>query len=218
MFGLSELQGNRLFKVLFFPYYLFVYIFAIGLPILVNIIAYNTGLHHNFNLVIVAIIVLISHEVLAVMFSFFVKWTTIFLTKIFFFIVDIEPSQGLTEEEAEAIAVGGRRALTVITLSRKDQLNERDIEEFIRAMPYLTKIFFGVKIRARLKILNDYALKNNIKPLSVNEWQIVDDFKKVGLKKSFLEDFVGNSNLQFIFLRYLIFLSLFLYLFKSAWI
>jgi len=85
-------------------------------------------------------------------------------------------------------------------------------------MPYLTKIFFGVKIRARLKILNDYALKNNIKPLSVNEWEIVDDFKKVGLKKSFLEDFVGDSNLQFIFLRYLIFLSLFLYLFKSAWI
>ena len=216
MFGLSELQANKLFKVFLFPLLLSAYLVALGLPVITNLIAYNLGAHRTLHLTVVAIIVLIGHEVFGLIFSFFIKWTTTFFSKIFFFVIDVETSLGLTDEEAEAVAVGGRSALVLITLAKKNFIDYQDTEDFISAMPYFTRTFYAAKIRARMKILNEFASQNSIKPLAVSEWQVIDEFKKQGLQKNSFESFFGTITFQFMLIKYLVLFSSFFYIFRNA--
>ncbi len=216
MFGLNELQANKLFKVFMFPLILFAYLVAFGLPIITNLIAYDLGAHRTLHLIIVAIIVFIGHEIIAIVFSFFIKWITIFFSKIFFFIIDVETSRGLTDEEAEAVAVGGRSTLILITLAKKKFIDYQDTEKLISIMPYFIRTFYAAKIRSRMKILNEFASQKSIEPLAVSEWQAIDEFKKQGMQQNSFELFLGSLNLKFIIIKYIVLISSFFYIFRNV--
>lgn len=204
MFGVSEKTANTIFKFVIFPFSLLAILIVIALPIATSYFSFSYFFEKNnaTSVIIGGVVALIAYLIIDTIVSKIYMISLTIVSKIFFFIIDIEPSNGLTEDEAKAIAIGGRRASTLLELSKKKYLDYNDIERFIDVLPYVIRTRYYFKVRKRLEILNEYAAENNVKPLEVNEWQVRKIFDENKVTRTALEEFFGNSIFQYLLLKF----------------
>ena len=165
MFGMLDYRAHNLYKLLVYPFTFVLSIVALFcLPILAYFIAVHFVSDRLVQLAVAAVILFL----LGIPWFFIIKMIVAIPVAIFNFLIDPEPAEGRTKEEALLVVRSGKKGITALTFNRPpNEWTDEAINAFSRLT--LTSMFFQTNIRKRVYALRDYYLKHpNLTPNEYN--------------------------------------------------
>ena len=154
MFGMLDYRAHKLYAVLISPVVFVLSVFAIFcLPLIAYLIAANFVSQPALQLLLSAIVLFL----LGIPWFFVVKVLVAVPVWIFNFLIDPEPADGRTKDEAKMVVESGNKAIVLLKFGRPAyEWTDEDIERI--ATQNLTTRLFQTAVRERLYAIREYFL------------------------------------------------------------
>ena len=203
MFGMLDYRANKLFMLIFaLPTIFLRWIYLFGFPFF----NYFVGLALADNRIFQIGITLISFVVMEVVFALVIPQVDKLIWFIFNLFVDVIPSGGRTQDEAEMIVRGGSRAIFFWEFNKKKPSEWTDEDISILASNGFFGAFFKEKVIHRINMIKKYYVEHPEVPPT--EWSSNQYIKSAGLEMGLFEKIISNPTFRGWTLTY----SLLLYL------
>jgi hypothetical protein len=174
MFGMLDYRAHNLYKLLVYPITFILSIVALFfLPILAYFIAVHFVSGRLIQLAVAAVILFL----LGIPWVFAAKMIVAIPVSIFNFLIDPEPTQGRTKEEALLIVQSGKKAITTLKFNKPaSEWTDEAIDALSRLT--LTSSLFQSDIRRRIYAVRDHYLKHpNLTPNEHNTRKFLKEHK-----------------------------------------
>ena len=200
MFGMLDYRAHKLYRLIFLIPSLFLYFIGLVLvpaASLLVAVEYSSG---AFTFLIYAIASLFLFEIILQILG--VHVIVRFFNSIFYYLVDVVPTNERSKKEAEYIAKFGRFGELNLKFAEhpKTWLDD-EIEEF-GELDWVQRTFFNGKTKERMYAVREYFSNNEVEFYGVSS---VDRFLSGnGMAAGFWEKLFVNKIYRVIILRYLI--------------
>ena len=204
MFGMLDYRAHNLYKLLVYPVTFVLSVVALFcLPILAYLIAVRFVSDRLVQLAVSAVVLFL----LGIPWFFLVKMVCAIPLAIFNFLIDPEPAQGRTKEEALLVVRSGEKGITVLTFNKPaTEWTDAAIGAISRLT--LTSSFFQTNIRKRLYALRDHYLKHP--HLTPNEYNTNKFLKEHKLTMGWMEKVITVPVWRNTAIQYFILLLIFI--------
>lgn len=203
MFSMTDIEAHTVYKiVMFLPNLLLTALSIFAYPLA----SYLLGFSFVDSLVWKIVLTLVAGLVLGIAWNYLVKALAFILNEIFYLIIDVSPSRGLTEEESKAVLFGGQAVLDNWEFDR----NVRNVSgEVIDRLSRQGLFGFAFKddVSKRLWAIVDYYQEHPKEDVSA--YRAKEVVKNLGIAQPWHEmalnnALVRNMVLQSIFFLYLL--------------
>jgi hypothetical protein len=127
---------------------------------------------------------------------------------IFNLLIDPEPADGRTKEEAKMVVESGDKAILLLRINRPArEWTDEDIDAFA-TITLATRLFFEGTVRRRVYKIREYYLDNP--DVVQNEYSTKKFLKEAGLSMGWLETVVTNPFVRSIAVQYSVLLIIFI--------
>jgi hypothetical protein len=204
MFGMLDYRAHKLYRVLVYPVSFVLSIFNLFcLPIIAYFIAINFASQKILQFLL-AVVVLFF---IGIPWFFIVKMILAVPVGIFNFLIDPEPAEGRTKEEAKLVVASGDKAILLLKLNGPaSEWTDEDIDAFA-TITLATRLFFEGTVRRRIYRIREYYLDN---PDVVQSEYATNRFlKEAKLSIGWLETVVTNPFVRSIVVQYSVLLIIF---------
>jgi hypothetical protein len=203
MFGMLDYRAHKLYWVLVFPVVFVLFLFAVFcLPLFAYLISakFVTQLALQF---LLAVIVLF---LLGIPWFFVVKVLVAVPVGLFNFLIDPEPADGRTKDEAKLVVADGNKAIVLLKFGRPAyEWTDEDIER-LATLNFTTRLF-QTALRERLFAIREYYLDHP--DVMQNEYNTKKFLAENGLSIGWFESVVTNPVFRTTALQYAVLLVLF---------
>lgn len=186
MFGMLDYRAHKLYKVLVFP---IIFVLTVLNIFCLPIIAYLIAINYASESVWQFLLAVVTLFLIGIPWFFIVKMILAIPEAIFNFLLDPEPADGRTKEEAKLVVVSGQKGITLLEFNKPaSEWSDEAIEALSRIS--LTSRLFQNKIRKRFYALKDYYMNNpDLKP---GEYNNIKFLKESNLAIGWLESIISN--------------------------
>jgi hypothetical protein len=203
MFGMLDYRAHKLYRVLVYPVSLALLMFEI---VCLPIIAYLIAINYASKLVLQFLLAFVLLFLLEIPWFFVVKIVMAVPVGIFNFLIDPEPADGRTKEEAKMVVASGDKAIWLLKSRRPaSEWTDEDIDDFAKI-----SIFFRGTVRQRLYAVREYYIDNP--DVAQSEYATKRFLKEAGLSISWLETVVTNPLVRTIALEFSVLFLVFTWL------
>lgn len=203
MFSMTDIEAHTVYKiVMFVPNLILVALSIFAYPF----VSYMVGFSFVDSLVMKVLLSIVAYFVLGIVWTFLVKAISFVLNELFYLVIDVSPSKGLSDEESKAVLFGGQLILDHWEFDRNIRNVSHEVVDRMSRQG-LFGFLFKEDVSKRLWAVVDYYQKNpNESVTSYKARQIVKD---LGISQSWFETalnnaYVRNMVLQSIFFLYLL--------------
>lgn len=211
MFGMLDYRAHKLYRLIFLIPIFFIRICSY---VLIPAAALATGLYFGSSLLTFFIFTVISILIIEMIFEFLLNQTIIrFCNAIFYYLVDVIPSNNRTKDQAAWIVREGRSAeLQIKFLEHPRTWSADEIWEF-GSLDWMQRIFFNGRASDRLFAVQKHFIFSDEQ---YGRWSIDDYLKNSGMAAGFWERLLMNRLGRTLITRYIITLFGFFYIVESG--
>lgn len=204
MFGMLDYRAHKLYRVLVAPVVFVLSIFnVVCLPIVAYLIAIYFASRQGLQFLLALVVLFL----LGIPWYFVVRMILAVPVGIFNFLIDPEPAEGRTKEEAKMVVASGDKAILLLKLNKPvTEWTDEDIE----GVAGISSIFFRGAVRQRIYAIREYYLDNP--DVAKNEYATNKFLKQVRLSMGWLETAVTNPMLRSLILQLAVLLIIFTWL------
>jgi hypothetical protein len=186
MFGMLDYRAHKLYKVLVYP---FAYVLGLLNIICLPIIAYLIAINYSSERTIQFLLAFLVLFLIGIPWFFIVKMILAIPKAIFNFLLDPEPANGRTKEEAKLVVETGQKGITLL------EFNKPASEWSDEAIEALSRISFASRLFQDQIIKRVYAIKYhymNNPDLHQGEYNTNKFLKENKLALGWLETIITN--------------------------
>jgi hypothetical protein len=193
MFGMLDYRAHKLYRVLVSPVVFVLSIFNIVcLPIVAYLIAIYFASRQGLQFLLALVVLFL----LGIPWYFGVRMILAIPVGIFNFLIDPEPAEGRTKEEAKMVVESGDKAILLLKLNKPvSEWTDEDIE----VVAGISSIFFRGAVRQRIYAIREYYLDNP--DVAKSEYATNKFLKQAGLSMGWLETAATNPMLRVLILQ-----------------
>lgn len=108
MFSMTDIKAHTVYKILMFlPNLMLVALSIFAYPFA----SYAVGFSFADSLMIKILLSLVAFFIIGIVWAFAAKCISFVLNEIFYLLIDVSPSKGLSDEESKAVLFGGQAIL-----------------------------------------------------------------------------------------------------------
>lgn len=201
MFALTDIKAHTVYKIVLFLPNLCIFLLSIvGFPSL----SYALGFGFAEALYAKVLLSVLAFVLLGVAWTYIVIGLNFIFNEMFYLVIDVRPSHGLSEAASKAVLFGGQAALDNIEFAKTIRNPSRDLIVRIARRGNFG-LFFKV-VRQRLRAISDYYKKNPYEP--VVQYRIKQILGEKGIEVPWYETLLNNALLRNAALQALVFLYL----------
>lgn len=203
MFSMTDIKAHTVYKiVMFVPNLILVALSIFAYPFA----SYIVGFSFVDSVVLKVSLSIAAFFILGLIWAYLVKAISFVLNEIFYLLIDVTPSRGLSSEESKAVLFGGQAVLDHIEFDK----NVRNIShEVVDRMSRqgLFGLFFQNAVSKRLWAISNYYQENPKE--AVSGYTAKKVLKDLGIDQPWHEStlnnpYIRNMALQFMFFLYLL--------------
>lgn len=203
MFSMTDIKAHTVYRiVMFVPHLILVALSIFAYPF----VSYMVGFSFVDSLVMKVLLSVVAYFVLGIVWTYLVKAISFVLNELFYLLIDVSPSKGLSDEESKAVLFGGQLVLDNWEFDRNVRNVSHEVVDRISRQGLLGFIFKD-EVSKRLWAIVEYYQKNpNEKVTAYKAKKVVKD---LGIDQPWYEvalnnAYVRNMVLQSIFFLYLL--------------
>jgi hypothetical protein len=203
MFSMTDIKAHTVYRiVMFVPNLILIALSIFAYPY----VSYMVGFSFADSLVMKVLLSIVAYFVLAIVWTYLVKAASFVLNELFYLLIDVSPSKGLSDEESKAVLFGGQLVLDHLEFDRNIRNVSHQVVDRMSKQGLLGFIF-KEDVSKRLWAVVDYYQKHPNE--SVTAYKAKQVVKELGIEQPWYEAtlnnaYVRNMILQSIFFLYLL--------------